>query len=756
MSMLDLFRLDAEGQIHILNSSLLTLERDPSSALDLEACMRAAHSLKGAARIVRLTAAVDVAHAMEDCFVAAQQGRIVLRPEEIEHLLRGADVLERISRAPTADAAEGPIVAALILAVGTKEVPPASVRSPEPRPTRLSPITTDAVELPASPPDEDVAVGPQPDTSSPKAATDPVLRVTAENVNRLLGLAGESLVESRWLEPFSHSLRRLKRLQHGAGKALDTLRETLSEQVQDDRALALIGAAQRSIVECQHVLQERLTQLELFESRSSNLAHRLYGEALACRMSPFAGSVRNFPRVARDLGRTLCKQVSLKIIGEATQVDRDILERLDAPLGHLVRNAIDHGLERPDERRAAGKPMIGVIQLEARHSAGALQVIVADDGRGIDVEKLRATIIRRNLATAQMAQRMSEAELLEFLFLPGFTLKDEVTELSGRGVGLDVVHNMVKEVRGVVRVTTQVGKGTRFQLQLPLTLSVARTLLVDVGGEPYAFKLAHIVRTLRLKRARIELLEGRQVFRHSDELISLVSARQMLGDDSAQPQGDELAVIVIGEPGNCFGLVVDRFLGESELVVHALDPRLGKIQDISAGALMENGSPVLIVDVEDLVRSIAKLIASQRLTRLNPDAAVAATVKNKRVLIVDDSLTVRELERKLLDQRGYEVEVAVDGMDGWNAVRTGQFNLVVTDVDMPRMDGIELVSLIKKDPLLKSLPVMIVSYKDLEEDRRRGLESGADCYLTKASFHDETLVQAVVDLIGEAAPEKAA
>jgi two-component system, chemotaxis family, sensor histidine kinase and response regulator WspE len=756
MSMLDLFRLDAEGQIHILNTSLLTLERDPSSASDLEACMRAAHSLKGAARIVHLTAAVDVAHAMEDCFVAAQQGRIILRHEEIEHLLRGADLLERISRAPTADAAEGPIVAALILAVGRTEAPPATARSAEPRPTRLSPVTTDAIDLPVPPPDEDLVVGLQQDTLNPKAATDQVLRVTAENVNRLLGLAGESLVESRWLKPFSLSLRRLKRLQHDAGKALDTLRETLSEQVQDDRALSLIRAAQRSVVECQHVLQERLAQLELFDSRSNNLAHRLYDEALACRMSPFAGSVRNFPRVARDLGRTLCKQVNLKIIGEGTQVDRDILERLDAPLGHLVRNAIDHGLERPDERRAAGKPIIGVIHLEARHSAGSLQIIIADDGRGIDVEKLRATIIRRNLATAQMAQRMSEAELLEFLFLPGFTLKDEVTELSGRGVGLDVVHNMVKQVRGVVRVTTQMGKGTRFQLQLPLTLSVARTLLVDVGGESYAFKLAHIVRTLRLKRAQIELLEGRQVFRHSDELIGLVSARQMLGDDSVQPQGDELAVIVIGEPGNCFGLAVDRFLGESELVVHALDPRLGKIQDISAGALMEDGSPVLIVDVEDLVRSIAKLISSQRLRRLSPQAAIGATGKNKRVLIVDDSLTVRELERKLLDQRGYEVEVAVDGMDGWNAVRTGQFDLVVTDVDMPRMDGIELVSLIRKDPRLKSLPVMIVSYKDLEEDRRRGLECGADCYLTKASFHDETLLQAVVDLIGEAAPEKAA
>jgi two-component system sensor histidine kinase and response regulator WspE len=755
MSMLELFRLDAEGQIQVLTAGLLSLERDPSSSSDLEACMRAAHSLKGAARIVHLTAAVDIAKAMEDCFVAAQQETIVLRQEEIDHLLRGTDLLDRISRAPTAAAGQGPTVAALILVAGGGQIPSESAQSPE-APSKAPPMTAPAIDLRSTPLDAGSPDDPAGDTCSPKAGTDRYLRVTAENINRLLGLASESLVESRWLKPFSLSLLKLKRLQHDTGKALDTLRETLSERTHDDRAQTLIGAAQRGLLECQHFLQQRLVHLELFDSRSTNLARRLYDEALACRMSPFADRVRTYPRVARDLGLTLCKQVNLKIVGAAVEVDRDILERLDAPLGHLIRNAIDHGLERPDERRAAGKPIAGVIHLEARHSAGVLQITVADDGRGIDVEKLRATIIGRSLTTPEMAQRMGETELLEFLFLPGFTLKDEVTELSGRGVGLDVVRNMVKEVRGVVRVTTQIGKGTRFQLQLPLTLSVARTLLVDVGGEPYAFKLAHVVRTLKLARARIELLEGRQFFRHADELIGLVSARQMLGDSSAEPEGDDLAVVVIGEPGNTFGLVVDRFLGESELVVHVLDPRLGKIKDISAGALMEDGSPVLIVDVEDLVRSIGKLVSSQRLTRLNPDITSDAAPKNKRILIVDDSLTVRELERKLLDQRGYEVEVAVDGMDGWNAVRTCPFDLVVTDVDMPRMDGIELVSLIKKDPRLKTLPVMIVSYKDREEDRRRGLESGADYYLTKGSFHDETLLQAVVDLIGEAVPQKAA
>ena len=229
-----------------------------------------------------------------------------------------------------------------------------------------------------------------------------------------------------------------------------------------------------------------------------------------------------------------------------------------------------------------------------------------------------------------------------------------------------------------------------------------------------------------------------------------MSAHQVLGGDEPERAGDELPVIVVGDSANAYGLVMDRFLGERELVVQPLDPRLGKIKDIAAGALMEDGTPVLIVDVEDMLRSVEKLVSAGGVSGLEAAFQGDGGKPRKRVLVVDDSLTVRELERKLLDNAGYAVEVAVDGMDAWNAVRTGHFDLVVTDIDMPRLDGIELVTLIRKDIKLKSLPVMIVSYKDRDEDRQRGLEVGADYYLAKSSFHDETLLRAVVDLVGEA------
>ncbi len=438
----------------------------------------------------------------------------------------------------------------------------------------------------------------------------------------------------------------------------------------------------------------------------------------------------------------------LDIVGGSTQVDRDILAKLDAPLGHLLRNALDHGVESPEARRAAGKPPEGVVRIEARHSAGALQIIVSDDGGGVDLDKLRDAVVARNLTTREACGAMSEAELLEFLFLPGFSMKGLVTDVSGRGVGLDAVQDMVKQVRGTVRVSTQPGKGTRFLLQLPVTLSVVRTLLAEIAGEPYAFPLASIVRTLMLPKDKIELLEGRQHFELDGRPIGLVTARQVLAAEALPPM-DDLPVIVVGDHNHTYGLVVDRFLGERELVVQPLDVQLGKIKDIAAAALMEDGSPVLIVDADDIIRSMDKLVSGGRLATVSRESATANVRKRKRVLVVDDSLTVRELERKLLGAGGYDVEVAVDGMDGWNALRTGHFNLVITDIDMPRMDGIELVTLINKDPNLKSVPVMIVSYKDRDEDRQRGLEAGAAYYLTKGSFHDETLLQAVVDLIGE-------
>jgi two-component system sensor histidine kinase and response regulator WspE len=755
--MVELFRLEVENQGVVFTENMLALEQDPTDASRLGALMRAAHSLKGAARMVELDAAVCVAHALEEVFVAAQEGSLVLLSGHVDVLLRGVDLLHRIAQAPDVEIetekngrAEEVQQFLRDLAKVRMEGPSEAVKgiggSPQSEDTDVfgSVVSTTGAEAAAAIPI------PSKNGDDAKRKHQRFLRVTPESLNRLLTLTGESMVESRRLVPFSKSLLRLKREHNELAQILDRVRESLSREKVNENAEAQVAQARVQLVRCREDLSKRLLELEDFQRRSANLSHRLYDEALACRMRPFADGIHGFPRMVRDLARDLGKQVRLEIQGPGTYVDRDILEKLEAPLTHLLRNAIDHGIELSEVRRAAGKSGEGRIRLEAQHSAGNLLITVSDDGRGIHLPDLRNAIVQRKLTSPEAAEQMSESEVLEFLLLPGFTTKQKVTEISGRGVGLDAVQAIVREVRGAIRISTELGRGTSFQMRLPLTLSIVRALLVEIGNEPYAFPLAHINRALNVATKDIEVVAGRQHFRFEDRQIGLIAANQIFGGTEDNHVGVQVSVVVIGDEANSYGVVAKKFLGERELVIKPLDPRLGKIKDISSGAILDDGSPVLIVDVEDLIRSVEKSIEAGTLGEVQSGNNGETLKKPKRVLVVDDSLTVRELEKKLLQTRGYEVEIAVDGMDAWNAARTGHFDLVITDVDMPRMDGIEFVTLIKKDSNLKSLPVMIVSYKDRAEDRRRGLEAGADYYLAKASFHDEALLQAVVNLVGEA------
>ncbi|VVO83050.1 Sensor histidine kinase RcsC [Pseudomonas fluorescens] len=758
-SLLELFSLEAEAQTQVLSAGLLALERDPTQADHLESCMRAAHSLKGAARIVGVDAGVSVAHVMEDCLAGAQEGRLYLRPEHIDALLQGTDLLMRIA---TPNNAPTPVEIDAFVALMAHLLDPLALAAPISTP--IAPFMAEAepvvsvVELPVAQVQPIAAVleAPAAPTTSPRKTKrttengERVLRVTAERLNSLLDLSSKSLVETLRLKPHLATMQRLKRMQNNGLRALENLNVHLKDQTLSLEAQEALDDARRLLAESQQLLVEKNAELDEFAWQASQRAQVLYDTALACRMRPFADVLSGQARMVRDLGRDLGKQVRLEIEGEKTQVDRDVLEKLEAPLTHLLRNAVDHGIESPEQRLLAGKPEEGLIRLRASHQAGLLVLELSDDGNGVDLEKVRRSIIERQLSPADTAAQLSEEELLTFLFLPGFSLRDKVTEVSGRGVGLDAVQHMVRQLRGAVVLEQTAGEGSRFHLEVPLTLSVVRSLVVEVGEEAYAFPLAHIERMCDLEPADIVQVEGRQHFWYEGRHVGLVAASQLLQRPASANSQQTLKVVVIRERDAIYGVAVERFIGERTLVVLPLDERLGKVQDISAGALLDDGSVVLIVDVEDMLRSVDKLLNTGRLERISRHSNQAAEVARKRILVVDDSLTVRELQRKLLLNRGYDVAVAVDGMDGWNALRSEDFDLLITDIDMPRMDGIELVSLLRRDNRLQSLPVMVVSYKDREEDRRRGLDAGADYYLAKASFHDDALLDAVVELIGGA------
>ena len=767
-SMLELFRLEAESQTAVLSAGVLAIEELERSPQTVESMMRAAHSLKGAARIVGLDPAVRVAHSLEDVFVAAGKGTFRVQPRHADRLLGGVDFLSSISKAddalePTSDwaARAEQLVAELTTMLAEQESPvPAAAEAPAAKVVALIPSGTPQTATPATP---QTVSQPQPQPQPlPSAAVpaapprggeqaDRVVRVSADSLTRLVGLAGESLVETRQLRPFVDALLQLRASDVDLCDAISAVDEKLKSG--DVAVPAAITAMLTTIRERADANLATLTRhvedFESFARRNEDLSNRLHHEVIVSRMRPLADGIRGFPRLVRDVARTLGKQVRFEVKGDQTGVDRDILDKLEAPLSHLIRNSLDHGVEMPADREAAGKSAAGTIRLEARHRAGMLQITLTDDGRGIDTEHLRAKAVARGLVARQVADQLTELELLEFLFLPGFSTKDQVTEISGRGVGLDVVQSMVKSVGGSVRVATQPGRQTVFTLQLPITMSVIRALLVQIGGEPYAFPLTRIDQILFCKAGDIRTVEGRQYFDRDGVSIGLVMAAQIL-EAAAAPPADPMPVVVISDRGQQFGMIVDTFLGERDLEVRPLDLRLGKVPDVNSASLLENGDPVLIVDVEDLVRSIDNVLMGRRLSRVEFERMAEQARQRKRILVVDDSITVRELERQLLHARGFVVDVAVDGMDGWNAIRGTHYDLVVTDVDMPRMDGIGLVTLIKADPTRREIPVVIVSYKDREEDRLRGLDAGANRYLTKSSFHDETFVDTIIDLIGEA------
>ncbi len=728
---------EIENHALILTQGIQELHRDPTSTQRVQALRNAARAIGDGAQSLGVAPASALARALELALAAVEEGRHPLEAREVPILASAAEfllaVVPRIGPARSmgpedTQRLDGLVAEVRALVPVSRAVPAAAAV------TAAATVTTPTAEP----------------LSTVQPRRDRFVRITAENLERLMGLAGESMVQVNWLQPYADSLAALKRDQARIAAHLERLREMLATSDPRGPAVALVRTATKEHEASRDLLADRLIELEDYARRSVHLSHRLYREVLESRMRPFADGVQGFPRMVRDLTRQLGKRGELEIVGLQTEVDRDILDRLEAPLTHLLRNACDHGLETPEVRVAAGKHPSGLVRLEARHRAGLLSIQVVDDGRGIDLDRVREKVIEQGLSAVESAARFEEAELLEFLFLPGFSTAREVTEISGRGAGLDVVRDMVREVGGTVRISSQRGRGTTFNLELPLTLSVIRTLLVEIAGEPYAFPFTRIDQILRVEIDADRTVQGHPYVDWNGKALGLLSARQVLQLGEPLEEADEVPVVVISDERSRHGLVIDRILGEHELVVRPLDPRLGKVQDVSAAALLPDGSPVLILDVEDLLRSIDHLLAEGASTKVRRQVE-AKTGRKKRVLVVDDSITVRELERRLLVHHGYEVETAVDGMDGWNTLRSGQFDLVVSDIDMPRMTGFEFIARIRAEPGHQRLPVVIVSYKDQPEDRRRGLEVGANRYLTKKDLDDERLIDAVIDLIGESA-----
>ncbi|MEW5947202.1 MAG: response regulator, partial [bacterium] len=574
---------------------------------------------------------------------------------------------------------------------------------------------------------------------------------TLENLKssrkKAVGHAFEDVAPEKVLEPLARLLpdarpepdRSLGALTPGA---LTSLRAALREQVV--RLYEHASAGEQNLdwlVGELAALKSDLDALFIeFQNDGINIGRvidDLQDETMKLRMLPISQVFSKFPRKVRDIARSLGKKVDFVMEGEETELDKTLIEEIEDPLMHLIRNAIDHGIETTEERTQKGKPETGMIRLTAYHEGNSVVVEVEDDGKGMDPERIRRKALERRLISEEEAAQMDDRQALNLIFIPGFSTKEEVTDLSGRGVGMDVVKDNIHKLKGTVRVRSVPGEGTVFKLKLPLTLAIIQSMIVKTGGMKFVIPMDPIEATDLLTTDKVSSVEGRSVFRYHDQVLPLVRLSDVFQIESRRDEASGLPVVIVGVADVKVGLVVDEVIEKQQVVIKTLGDFLGDVRHLVGATIFGDGSIALIIDVGGIVASVSQI--AQRAGR----AGVAAEARRaKKILLVDDSLSGRLAQRDMLERMGYGVAVASSGFKALEMLREEKFSAVVTDINMPRMDGYEFAAKMRASERTRRLPVIMVTSDIKRVDRDRGAEVGINEFLAKP-FSDEDLRQAV-------------
>jgi two-component system chemotaxis sensor kinase CheA len=703
-----IFREECDEHIQKLNEGLLALEREPQR-VRLDEILRAAHSFKGASRMMGFKTLETLAHYLETLLTQLHRGERQTTPVIVDALYRNIDALS-----------EG--LAALI-----------EGKDPPPIEAIVEELKVAAGEAAAAAPAEAESTAEVKETA--RSARAPVaqdgaalgsVRVQTEKLDYLINQAGELLVAKIEALDNLHDIedtlgamagwrRKLPREQDGA--AFDHI-----EKVGDDLARVF----QR--------LSENTRRVEL-------LVDEIHEGVRDLRLLPLSTILEPFFRMVRDLSRDLGKEAELKLEGASTRLDKKILEDLREPLIHLLRNAIDHGLEAPDDRARKGKARAGRLVISAHQAGGKILMTIGDDGRGLDRAAIAAKAVERGIVSAEDIQRWTADEVFELIFRPGFSTAAGVTEVSGRGIGLDAVLERLEKLKGSIAIDSRPNEGTTFLLSLPLTLSTTHALLFLCGGDIFCLPTDALEKTILLAPDAMTHVEGKSAVIVDGMPLAFAWLADILGLPKADNAAGAVPALVLQSPRGKVVFGVERLLGEEEIVVKALGKYFGRIPQLSGGTILGKGEIALILNPNDLLRSITQ--QGKGAPAAAPRALPASAAVKKRVLVVEDTLTTRTLEKNILEAAGFDVTTAVDGEDALLKLHEKTFDIVVTDVQMPRLDGFRLTERIKKDGRFKDLPVILVTALQTEADKRRGIEAGADAYLTKAVFDQKRFLEIV-------------
>lgn len=717
------FRLEAREHIDALFAGVEELERMPDAprrAELVEKIFREAHSLKGAARSVAQTQIEGICQSLETTFSAMKRNELSPAPELFDRLhlaLKQLSILLGEAAAPAY----------------TAPAEPGSTSGQEAAPPQAAP--------PAQP----------ARAASEKAHAASTVRITTDKLDSIFlqaeeMLSAKLLAQQRWQE--------LQAIQTLVSAWIKEWANFSSHNPDVQSALAAEPRWQELLEQNTVFIKDLSYQLNAIV-KSTEQDQRMIGRMVddlledmkKALMLPFSTILEIFPRLVRDLARDHGKEIELSLQGDELEADRRILEAIKDPLIHLVRNCIDHGIENQEERARLRKPKCGKIVIAIKPRSGnRVEITVSDDGAGIDTDRVKTIAERLGLLSKEEASNLDEREAMELIYHSGISTSPIITEISGRGLGLAIVREKVDKLGGTVTVTTQPHVGTSFRIVLPLTLATYRGITVRVGEQIFVLPTGHVEQTTRIPKLDVQTVENRATIRTNNETLSLVWLGDVLGIPHAQVADDPfIQVALLTAGGKHIAFVVDEVVNEQEVLVKNLGKQLSRVRNIAAATILGSGKAVPILNVSDLMKSALQAPVAKS-GEIGADKQEKPR-REKHVLVVEDSITARGLIKGILELAGYRVSTAVDGVDGYTQLRGGAFDIVVSDVEMPRMNGFDLTAKIRGDEKLSHLPVILVTALESREDRERGIDVGADAYIVKRSFEQSNLLEVMQRLV---------
>ena len=753
------FRLEADEHLKAMSAGLLDLEKGPAGerqAEIVERIFREAHSLKGAARSVNRADIESVCQTLESVYAALKGKRLALSPPLFELLYQTIDALHGLLSQEAAATANAPLAAlvrrldeALKGAAPGGGPPPESSSPPGPD----EPAATGGARTAPAAPDwasETIRVS--------SAKLDAVMRQTEELLAPRLA-AGQRVLDLREAGGALASWKKERAKIRPAVRATERLIARLGNRngkgdgaVKERQALTkLLDYLDAENLHLKNI-EDRLTRLRRFAERDhralAGMVDSLLHDVKEMHMLPFSSLTEIFPRFVRELARDQGKPVELKVEGSGIEVDRRILEAMKDPLVHLLRNCIDHGIEKPAERERKNKPPQGTITLAvSQKDSGKMEILITDDGAGIDAAQVKAAACKLGLISAAAAETLGEAETLALIFQSGISTSPIITDVSGHGLGLAIVREKVERLGGAIALETRADAGAAFRIVLPMSIATFRGILVRLGEQRFVLPAIGVERVIRVADQDIRTVENRETIPLDGQAVPLVGLSEVLEmprQDGGNAAGNPLHAVVLGLGLARVAFRVDEVLGEQEVLVKTLGRQLVRVRNVAGASVLATGQVAVVLNPPDLMKSAIGRAAAARVPAAN---APPAEAQPHSILVVEDSITSRSLLKNILESAGYRVATAVDGMDAYALLKTAAFDLIVSDVEMPRMDGFDLTSRVRSDKQLAELPIVLVTALESREHRERGIDAGANAYIVKSSFEQSNLLEVIGRLI---------